>query len=393
MKISKLLILPVVLAVPASVFLNSPSNASSTKAATGAVAASARINWGKAFYVDNFTEKSLSPKDWNIYNDTGKLSKGGSRRLASATRVAGGALQFDGHIDPKYGNVSGGVQSRKYLTYGRWEVRMRAQAGTGYDPVALLWPKGKWPNDGEVDMVEVPNGTRKSEIEFLHYGSDNHKAGRTFKYDFTKWHTVAVDWLPDHVTFYIDGTALWTVHRNLNPKKNLVPGTPFALALQNDEGCSQTCKRNSKTPKHVMMYVDWVKIYKAPATALASCRDSLTTPASPGGSTFPITASVYCPVPTGNKVVLVSDIANADGHGHREFYLSPQAISTTNPDPQTWQTKVTPGVTRSYYLISVSPAVLKRISASSNTMSDGGHISLLGAPVVSNKQTTTTPSV
>ena len=29
--------------------------------------------------------------------------------------------------------------------------------------------------------------------------------------DFTKWHTIAVDWLPDHVTFWLDGKALWTV--------------------------------------------------------------------------------------------------------------------------------------------------------------------------------------
>ncbi|MGW2642351.1 glycoside hydrolase family 16 protein [Streptomyces sp. NPDC001348] len=358
-----------------------------------AVAAKApETDWGRPYFTDGFSGTSLNSADWNIYDDTGPVRPSKPQRIRSATRVSHGMLEFVGHVDPVHGDVSGGVQSRKFLTYGRWEVRMRADVGNGYDPVSLLWPKGKWPDKGEIDMVEIPNGKRNTEIEFLHYGSDNHQKGIHLKVDFTKWHTVAVDWLPDRITYYVDGKATWTVKRQRDPKKNLVPGTPFALSLQNDEGCSGYCRRDATTPKNVLMYVDWVKVYKVPARVLAKCRDTLVAPKSPPSTTFPVSASVYCPVAAGNKVVLVSDIKNADGHGHREYYLSKQPVSTENPDPQTWRVTATAGVTRTYYLISVSPALLKRIQDPSNTFADGGHHSLLGAPVVSNQQVNKTPS-
>jgi beta-glucanase (GH16 family) len=130
--------------------------------------------------------------------------------------------------------------------------------------VILLWPADeRWPDEGEIDLAEIFNGTRQSAGEFVHYGHDNHQAvGPRLRADFTSWHTIAMDWVPDHITFWLDGSLHWTVQHNSNPAKNVVPSTPFRLALQNDQGCSGRCHRTSSTPKNVIMDVDWVKIYR-----------------------------------------------------------------------------------------------------------------------------------
>jgi hypothetical protein len=45
---------------------------------------------------------------------------------------------------------------------------------------------------------------------------------------------------------------------------NYIPNTPFHIALQNDQGCDDGCTVNRHTPRRVIMYVDWVRIYAAP---------------------------------------------------------------------------------------------------------------------------------
>jgi hypothetical protein len=117
-----------------------------------------------------------------------------------------------------------------------------------------------------MDMFEITDGTRQAAQEFLHYGADNHQAGpHRLMANFTKWHTIAIDWLPSRITTWLDGHREWTVQCNSDPAKNVVPDTAFRLALQNDQGCDGTCHRTSRTPRYVTMYVDWVRVYRLPA--------------------------------------------------------------------------------------------------------------------------------
>ncbi len=80
--------------------------------------------------------------------------------------------------------------------------------------------------------------------------------------DFTQWHTIAVEWMPDHVAFYLDGVRqAFSVTSAMNP--GMVPDlTPMHLTLQLDQGCDAWIEcRNSQTPRQVVMHIDWVKIY------------------------------------------------------------------------------------------------------------------------------------
>jgi hypothetical protein len=157
-------------------------------------------------------------------------------------------------------------------------VRFRADAGAGYAPVVLLWPEGKWPNDGEIDLAEITSPQRIGASENLHLGQ-RQKGNLVKGVNFTSWHTLAVDWLPSHITFWLDNKVEWTVNRAAG-QHNYIPDTPFHLALQNDQGCDTGCKPNQQTPKQVIMQVDWVKIYAAPGSQPAG---TLADPAS-GGS-------------------------------------------------------------------------------------------------------------
>jgi hypothetical protein len=230
-------------------------------AAVGLVTAG-KVRWGKPVAVENFGGSKLNLKRWYYYNDTTP-----PRRSPKAVHVRNGHLELVGHVDKKLGDISGGIGDRFSQTYGRWVIRFRAGRGDGYAPVVLLWPQdNNWPAEGEMDLAEITNPTRQSAQEFMHLGADNHQVGpHHVDADFTKWHTLAIDWLPSHITTWLDGHKQWTVRRNSDPGKNVVPSTPFRLALQNDQGCDGHCHRARSTPRYVTMYVDWVRIYRRPA--------------------------------------------------------------------------------------------------------------------------------
>jgi beta-glucanase (GH16 family) len=283
-------------------------------------AAASSINWGKPVFTDNFSGTKLNLKSWGVYNDPQANGTGDPRRTKSSVRVRDGFLELIGHYQKPYGDVSGGVANNLNRTYGRWVVRFRADAGAGYAPVVLLWPQGKnaWPANGEIDMAEITHANRHGAGEFLHLGKD-HFIGKKIptSVNFTKWHTLAVDWLPDHVTYWLDGRPLWTVKRR-SGSSNYVPSKPFHLALQNDQGCDDSCKPDKATPRQVIMQIDWVKVYAAPrAPTPAALRD----PGSKG-----VRGASYSP---DGKT-----LATADSNGHAYVWGRPaNKLRTTLTDP------------------------------------------------------------
>ncbi len=226
------------------------------------------INWGKPVFATTFNGTRLNKHRWSKYDDPeGKFS--GWRRTKASVKVRHGSLEIIGHYQRPYGYVGGGVSYNFNRTYGRWVVRFRADRGAGYEPVVLLWPKGTWPDDGEIDMAEIWNAQRDGAGEFLHLGKDNRVAAHPIprSVHFSRWQILAVDWLPSHITFWLDGKKLWRVNRK-SDNKNFIPSTPFHLAMQNDESCANhECKPDKSTPKQTIMQIGWVKIYAAPAGA------------------------------------------------------------------------------------------------------------------------------
>ncbi|WP_235826194.1 family 16 glycosylhydrolase [Candidatus Frankia alpina] len=82
--------------------------------------------------------------------------------------------------------------------------------------------------------------------------------------DFTAWHTVAVEWLPGRLSYYLDGRNVFTVlpARTQNGAATIPSTSPMHMALQLDTGCHDGIPcRDASTPAHISMYVDWIRTY------------------------------------------------------------------------------------------------------------------------------------
>jgi hypothetical protein len=94
----------------------------------------------------------------------------------------------------------------------------------------------------------------------LHHGEENDQIQRTVRADFSRWHTMAVEWTPRRLVYTLDGRA-WGRVRSAH-----VPSEPMELAIQAQAG---TCGDryapcpDRGTPRMVRLQVDWVRAYAA----------------------------------------------------------------------------------------------------------------------------------
>lgn len=207
--------------------------------------------WGAPAFVEHFD--SLDTSKWMVYHSPQAETNPRTSRAAS---VSGGVLRLKGGL---YGgrDLSGGVATRATQAYGRWEVRFRAEAGAGYTPVTLLMAADRGEH-AEIDFAEIIDPRRQGGGIFVHAGQQ--RAAKQLRADFTQWRTVAVDWRPGRLTFWLDGEKVWDYRGPHVPE-----GRKMGLALQNDVVCNQWSPcRGKSTPKTVSMYVDWVKIWRMP---------------------------------------------------------------------------------------------------------------------------------
>ncbi|WP_157437456.1 glycoside hydrolase family 16 protein [Actinoplanes subtropicus] len=240
----------------------SPAPATSSAAAAvrgGCKKPAAPKGWGPLAFADDFTGTRLDTGRWSVYDSPA----GKPPRDASRVTVGGGELRISGGKGADGRDVSGGLSNDVNLMYAHVDVCFRVDRGAGYSAIALLWPQSeKWPDDGEIDIAEVNRGARAYANSFVHNHANNDRLGHSTIADFTAWHVMSVDWTPDHVTFYLDGSKQWTVGLD-DRTAGLVPTTSaMHLAIQLDQGCDAFVEcRTAATPARVAMHVDWVRGY------------------------------------------------------------------------------------------------------------------------------------
>jgi beta-glucanase (GH16 family) len=194
----------------------------------------------------------LDPTVWNRYNSIGGFGNG--FRRPSAITVEDGMLRITAR-----GDVTGGMGHERDQLYGRWEFRARTDKGRGRGAAILLWPKTENKDDGELDMMEVPREDRGEAHFVIHFSPQNKQAGNKITGDFSQWHTFAMDWLPNRITWYVDGVKQFETF-----DKNVIPTGPMHLAIQLDMGPYKEWipAPDATTPPEVSLEVDWVRIYK-----------------------------------------------------------------------------------------------------------------------------------
>jgi hypothetical protein len=222
-------------------------------------------------YAQDFSGLSL-PSGWLAY--TGE--PGGDPAGwwdPSHVSVSGGELRILSSRDPAHcpsgctaldDFVSGGLQLYGHAqTYGKYEIRMRADNAKGLGLTVLLWPTDNWPP--EIDMVaDVGLSPRVgTAVGTIVYGSSNNPSVIGVKNttaDLTQWHTWGAEWTQGKVVFTLDGNVWATV---TNPG---ISSVPMNLAIQmqaypcdgigGEAGCP-----DSSTPTSSDFDIDWVTQY------------------------------------------------------------------------------------------------------------------------------------
>lgn len=181
-------------------------------------------------FVDEFDGKTIDRGKWRFDTSRNAVGWHNNERQYYAdarsnnARIEDGALviearrptvsraRFSDAGGQKY--TSARLVSRKPQGYGFYEIRARLPCGRGIWPaIWMLAPDGKWPDNGEIDIMEMVGWDPSVIHATLHSGAFNHAKGtqrgaqKRVPTSCTSFHRYQLDWRPGSITIGIDGRA------------------------------------------------------------------------------------------------------------------------------------------------------------------------------------------
>ncbi|MCR5435289.1 MAG: glycoside hydrolase family 16 protein [Bacteroidaceae bacterium] len=126
--------------------------------------------------------------------------------------------------------LTGGVYTRGKLLFqrGRLDIRIRMDDASGAWPAAWLLPEGRWPDAGEIDIMERLNydtiayqTVHSYTTEYDHVLRKSQPWGITAPIRRGKWNTYSVELWPDSMVFFINDRHTFTYRRqaDLGPEQ------------------------------------------------------------------------------------------------------------------------------------------------------------------------------
>jgi hypothetical protein len=148
-------------------------------------------------FADEFNAPQLDLARWVPHDPQDRLNNDPSSRPASDLRISGGQL----HIPPGSAVSTFGIFAQ---TYGRFEIRAKAPAARGLRARFRLMPVPSGPLPA-IDVFEA--SAAPSKIFFAnHWGTEQTERSFSESSDLSPgFHTIAVDWTRDHISWLIDG--------------------------------------------------------------------------------------------------------------------------------------------------------------------------------------------
>jgi beta-glucanase (GH16 family) len=247
----------------------------------------AKSNGWELVWQDEFNEKELSPKKWNVL--TREQSKHNERQyyLPDEVYLHDGCLRLRSRKRDfaKQHFTSGRVDTSGKFSpvYGRFEIRGRLPGGKGLWPAYWLYPQNRdWamerlmadtvaagkertiPEDrpwySEIDIMEFLGHEKNVLYGTLHYHTfDGEKKSTSGTYkgstDFTKdFHTYVLEWEPGQIIWFIDGQV---IH-----KTNVgIPHTPHYFILNTAVGGVWPGDPDESTSFPQYHDIDYVRVY------------------------------------------------------------------------------------------------------------------------------------
>jgi beta-glucanase (GH16 family) len=159
--------------------------------------------------------------------------------------------------------------------YGKVEARMKLPRGKGLWPA--FWMMGDdfdsagWPDCGEIDIMENVGNEPSTLYGTIHgpgYHSENGPGGSTTSPDgrplADAFHTYAVEWLPDSISWFVDGKRYLTLTpADIPSGSRWVFDHPFFMLLNVAVGGTWPGNPGSSTTFPQQLTVDYIRVYEA----------------------------------------------------------------------------------------------------------------------------------
>lgn len=255
------------------------NSAKTTKKATTATKSAKTANstqW-ELIWADEFSGSKINSRRWT------KITRGSPdwRKHMSSDpslyAVKNGNLILRGKVNPNQKKdpvpfITGGISSEGKFSfkYGKVEIRAKFDSAKGAWPALWMLPDGpmKWPDDGEIDIMEHLNfddfayQTVHSHFTYTLKRTTprNSVAGKIKRDDYNVY---GVEWTPSRIVFFINGKETFTYPRIKAEAENKQwPFTrPYYLLIDMQLGGSWVGNVNpAQLP--VEMHVDWVRVYR-----------------------------------------------------------------------------------------------------------------------------------
>jgi beta-glucanase (GH16 family) len=244
--------------------------------------ANARLVWS-----DEFNRRTLDSGKWKVetaFNKKGWFNK--EKQYYSAgqnLRVADGRLIMEArHETPSAAPDWGGqnytsariVSTGPGWTYGFYEVRAKLPCARGTWPAIWMLPVDlrKWPDDGEIDIMEQVGAEPNLIYASLHTKLFNHtiktqrSAQKLVPTSCTAFHIYQLDWQPNSITIGVDGLGILRVLNDRPGGKGAWPfDTPYHLILNLAIGGNWAgAKGIDDAAMPQRMEVDYVRVWQVP---------------------------------------------------------------------------------------------------------------------------------
>jgi beta-glucanase (GH16 family) len=215
-----------------------------------------------------WTQTLWGMKDWSgladVADPTAVTTAGGVLSITARQQQLSGSNYVSGIVDT--GGVPGKTPPSFSFTYGYVEARIAIAPGNGL--WSAFWmlptsnPDGSFHDeDGELDIMEAIGSEPTVTNGHSHRNGGTWGHDRDTGVDLTQgFHTYALDWEPDHLTWYLDGQALFTV---TDPAAIPTVAEYLILSLAVGTAGSWPGAPDATTNFPASMQVDWVRVWQS----------------------------------------------------------------------------------------------------------------------------------
>lgn len=234
----------------------------------------------KLLWSDEFNGTGLpDPKKWNY--DVGGAGYGNNeaqfyteKRLENARQEKGNLVieaRKENWEENKYTSARLLTRGKFSFQYGTVEVRAKLPKGRGTWPAIWMMSEDmkKWPDDGELDIMEHVGFNQGYVHASVHTKKYNHIQG-TQKTDTLmvkdvseKFHVYKADWTPEKIDVYIDGEKFFTYENKDKTYESWPFDQPYFIILNLAVGGFWGGKEgidDSVFPQKY--YIDYVRVYQ-----------------------------------------------------------------------------------------------------------------------------------